>query len=333
MSPRLLVAVVFLALVGLTVVRAPEAQLVGGLGPQALQARVEALRKSVPPEEPGSFPDEWIHGADCVGDPLIQVHEYSENVYILRQSKCETFEAPFMYMIFGDNAVLLFDTGANPNTPVQPIVQAVIENWLAARGQADINLIVAHTHGHFDHVQADAQFQNAPYVREVVGLSIPAVLNFWQMPNYPEDVTTVDLGGRKIDVLGTPGHYPGSISVYDRKTQILFTGDIVYPGHLFIFSPLEWPEFQASMQRLVTFAVENPVKWVVGCHIEMGDTPGSPYQYTTLVQPDEHTLEFEPSILVDILQAAQRQGATPACTIYDEFVIHPVYLCGIGWNG
>ena len=76
-----------------------------------------------------------------------------------------------------------------------------------------------------------------------------------------------------------------------------------------------------------------PVRWVVGCHIEMADTPGSPYQYTTLVQPDEHTLEFEPSILVDILQAAQRQGATPACTIYDEFVIHPVYLCGIGWNG
>ena len=65
----------------------------------------------------------------------------------------------------------------------------------------------------------------------------------------------------------------------------------------------------------------------------MGDTPGSSFQYTTLYQPNEHSLEFSPNILLQIHAAATAMGSQAQCQIFDEFVIHPVYECGILWNG
>ncbi|TIQ53754.1 MAG: MBL fold metallo-hydrolase, partial [Mesorhizobium sp.] len=38
----------------------------------------------------------------------------------------------------------------------------------------------------------------------------------------------VDLGDRAFEVIHTPGHSPGGIALYERKTGILLSGDIVY---------------------------------------------------------------------------------------------------------
>ena len=40
------------------------------------------------------------------------------------------------------------------------------------------------------------------------------------------------LGDRVLQVLHTPGHSPGGISLWEEKTQTLFSGDIVYDGPL-----------------------------------------------------------------------------------------------------
>ncbi|SJM34543.1 MBL fold metallo-hydrolase [Mesorhizobium delmotii] len=42
----------------------------------------------------------------------------------------------------------------------------------------------------------------------------------------------VDLGDRAFEVIHTPGHSPGGIALYERKTGILLSGDIVYDGPL-----------------------------------------------------------------------------------------------------
>lgn len=294
---------------------------------------IQALRVENPPPEPGVFPRSWIHGADCDSDPKMQVHAYNDDFFIIRQSKCETFEAPFIYLIFGEDKALLMDTGANPNTPVQFVVNGVIRQWLQKNGRTSIPLIVAHTHHHFDHVQADSQFVGIDYVEQLVAPNHNSALTFWGYEDYPNDVPTIDLGNRIIDVVGTPGHEPSSVTLYDRKTHIMITADIVYPGHLFIFGPTPWLDFVISAQRMVDWAATHPVEWVLGCHVEMADTPASPYQYTTPFQPDEHVLQFRPSILTDVLEAVLPMADDPDCTIFDEFVIHAVYKCGILWNG
>ena len=43
----------------------------------------------------------------------------------------------------------------------------------------------------------------------------------------------VDLGNRHFQVLHMPGHSPGSIALWEEKTGILFSGDILYNGDLF----------------------------------------------------------------------------------------------------
>ncbi|MER8528349.1 MBL fold metallo-hydrolase [Mesorhizobium sp. M0814] len=42
----------------------------------------------------------------------------------------------------------------------------------------------------------------------------------------------LDLGDRAFEVIHTPGHSPGGIALYENRTGILFSGDIVYDGPL-----------------------------------------------------------------------------------------------------
>ena len=47
----------------------------------------------------------------------------------------------------------------------------------------------------------------------------------------------IDLGGRHLEVLHTPGHSPDSISLFDREANILFAADFIYPGPLYAQVP------------------------------------------------------------------------------------------------
>ena len=42
----------------------------------------------------------------------------------------------------------------------------------------------------------------------------------------------VDLGDRAFEVIHTPGHSPGGIALFEKKTGTLLSGDIVYDGPL-----------------------------------------------------------------------------------------------------
>ena len=87
----------------------------------------------------------WIHGSeDCAAnqDPPLQVHRFDADTFVLRQSMCFSFEAPFMYLLFGAEKAVLFDTGARadlepgPVLPLRRTVEAIIERRLTERGQA-----------------------------------------------------------------------------------------------------------------------------------------------------------------------------------------------------
>lgn len=73
----------------------------------------------------------------------------------------------------------------------------------------------------------------------------------------------IDLGDRRFVVIHTPGHSPGGIALYERETEILFSGDIVYDGPLIedtYHSNID--DYVASMERLLTL----PVRLVHGGH-------------------------------------------------------------------
>ena len=80
---------------------------------------------SVPAPRSGPLDVRWIHGVSPTrtraGEPQIQAHHYDEHTVILRQSKSVNYEAPFMFLLFGNHRALLVDTGATTEPDLFPL--------------------------------------------------------------------------------------------------------------------------------------------------------------------------------------------------------------------
>jgi glyoxylase-like metal-dependent hydrolase (beta-lactamase superfamily II) len=73
-----------------------------------------------------------------------------------------------------------------------------------------------------------------------------------------EDGDVLDLGDRVLQVLHTPGHSPGGISLWEAATQTLFTGDILYDGPLVEnLSHSNLQDYAKSLARLRELPVRN----------------------------------------------------------------------------
>src|SRR4029450_8912650 len=130
----------------------------------ALIASLALVSKSAP--APPSLDVKGIHGAErcepCT-DPPLQAHRVREDTWIFRQSKCVHFEAPFLYFLLGEKRALLLDTGATESEEKLPLRAAVrerIDAWCKSKKLESIDLVVAHSHSHGDHVAGDGQFRS-----------------------------------------------------------------------------------------------------------------------------------------------------------------------------
>ena len=111
-----------------------------------------------------------------------------------------------MYLIFGDEKVILLDTGSRGNPPLRETVDQVLKDWCEEKGRDDIHLIVSHTHGHGDHRANDKQFQDRPNTT-FVSSRLDAVKEFYGIKEWPTQLVELDLGNRIVDVIPTPGHH------------------------------------------------------------------------------------------------------------------------------
>ena len=208
----------------------------------------------------------WNQGSeDCVKNPQppIQVHQYNAQTFILRESLCATYEAPFIYLLIGKTKALLIDTGAVTDPKTMPLAQTVIS--LLPKGGSRLPLIVVHTHGHLDHRSGDDQFRALPDV-EIVPTDLESVKNSLGIADWPNGTGQIDLGERVIDVIPTPGHYVSHVAYYDRQTGLFFSGDFLLPGRLLIE---DTAADLASARRVAGFVEQRPVTHVLGAHIEL----------------------------------------------------------------
>ena len=164
-----------------------------------------------------------------------------------------------------------------------------------------------HSHSHGDHTSGDAQFRELSNT-ELVSAGSP-------LDN------TIDLGNRIVDVLNIPGHDKASIALYDRRIAILFTGDSLYPGRLYV---RDFPAFAASIRKLVQFTRDKPVAHILGTHIEQTRTPFVDYKVGTKHQPDEHVLEMSRGDLLELDAALTDMSAKPRKLALRNFTLVPV---------
>lgn len=261
----------------------------------------------------------WIDGTTAT-EPQTQVQQIDPDSFVIRQSVRTNFEAPFLYLLFGRDRALLIDSGAG-GLAIRSVVDQVIAQWLARQGRKSIPLVVAHSHSHGDHVQGDSEFAARPDTR-VIGLKPADVAGFFGIANWPHDIATFDLGGRPLSIIPTPGHEPAHIMVYDPRTRLLFSGDMLYAGRLYVPTD-RFATFVASADRIAAFAKAHPVAAVLGAHVEMTRTPGRDYAMEASTHPDEHPLEL-PASAIDRLQAAvHRMADAPVIGNEADFIITP----------
>ena len=150
------------------------------------------------------------------------------------------FSAPPMrghqYLVLGKEKALLIDTGFG----IYSLKEKV-------RGITELPIIVVNTHAHPDHCGGNAEFDapllhpddfeayaaNTGYAARYEEIShIPDSAEYLEnlQPDPPAPVplregTTLDLGGRTLEVILLRGHTRGSIALFDRQTGSLFAGD------------------------------------------------------------------------------------------------------------
>lgn len=213
----------------------------------------------------GTLDVHWNEGAeDCEKNPQppIQVHQYNAETFILRESLCATYEAPFIYLLIGKSKALVIDTGAVAEAKAMPLAQTVIS--LLPNGGSRLPLMVVHTHGHLDHRSGDDQFRALPDV-DVVTTDLESVKRRFGIADWPHAIGQIDLGDRVVDVIPTPGHHASHVAYYDRQTGLFFSGDFLLPGRLLIE---DTDADLASARRVAEFAEQHPITHVLGGHIE-----------------------------------------------------------------
>jgi glyoxylase-like metal-dependent hydrolase (beta-lactamase superfamily II) len=240
-------------------------------------------------------------------DPRIQVMQYNEDTFVLRQNVCVNWQGPFSYLLFGNRGALLIDTGATPEPqwyPLRQTVDALIAHWQGIRRKPSVPLTIAHT-------SAEASARNAGLIQfagraatTVVPRHLDAMQSFYGLSiSAPQSTGRIDLGDRLLDVLPTPGTHRDGISFYDRYTNLLFTGDLIFPGKIQIANDRD---YIASIERLQQWKTANPVKWVLGGHIDMQFLPGRAYGRFGTFKPYERDLQMLPALIDDALETAKQ---------------------------
>lgn len=178
-----------------------------------------------------------------------------------------------LFLLEGENKAMLIDTGCGIGN-----VNETVSNL------TDQPLIVAATHGHFDHDGGGGQFPSIfehpadwkisqkyeksgrslkeNYARtrgavrnpEAVEKLLTMIVDSPQMNRVElRDNQTFDLGGRVIETIHTPGHTIGSCCFLDQKNHILFSGDMFNTESLllnFDDSASSVKEYNASAKRI-----------------------------------------------------------------------------------
>ena len=260
-----------------------------------------------------ALPELGTIGADPAAP--VRAWAYDGATTILRQSIATHFEAPFLKLLVGKKRVLLVDSGTGDAD-----VRGALDAALEVLGVSHLELVVAHTHAHSDHVGGDGQFVGRARTT-IVGHSPADVVNAFGIAGASGGAGRIDLGDRPIDVVFIPGHEAAHVAFYDRATRLLLTGDTLYPGRLYV---RDWPAYCASVARLVRFVDDgHPIGHVLGAHIELS-AANVEYPEGALAHPDEHPLPLAESHLRDLLATVDRMATAPTRTARPSYVVVPL---------
>ena len=247
-------------------------------------------------------------------DPWFEVYSVRPGVLVIYEPRQS--EEVISYLILGKKRALLFDTGMGISD-MKKLVQ----------GLTTLPVSVLNSHTHNDHVGDNWQFDDiygmdtdftrasakgsrddaqAEIKPDQLCAPFPSGFDPKTYATRPFKIThwlhggdTIDLGGRVLKVITTPGHTPDSISLLDQAHGLLFTGDTYYRGLIYLYRPeTDLDAFETSMKKMVALA--PGLKLLLPAHnVPEGNPADLQRQLTAFrkvragqVKPEPHGKEF-----------------------------------------
>jgi glyoxylase-like metal-dependent hydrolase (beta-lactamase superfamily II) len=211
---------------------------------------------------------EWSHYEKIEqSEDWFEVYRIEDGIYAIYEPG--QFEEVMSFLITGEDFALMFDTGLGIGN-----IRKVVDQL------TDLDVVVLNSHTHYDHIGGNHLFDtiyatSLDYTKtRSLGSAPEAVAGFlqqgWVWKDLPPDFSasefrsrpfeidkyvyegdTIDVGGRVLEILFTPGHAPDSICLLDRENRILFTGDTFYLAPLYTHLPgSSFVDYAQSAARL-----------------------------------------------------------------------------------
>lgn len=148
-----------------------------------------------------------------------EIRSVAENVWAIKDSGFVT-----SFLIVGENAALLVDAGG---------ALTDIKGEVTKLTDKPVTLVLTHSHG--DHVVCIDQFDEAWAGAE----DIPAIIKSRDPKHCKliplEEGQLFDLGGRTVKAMSIKGHSPGGFAYLDVENRLLFSGDTINLGPIYLF--------------------------------------------------------------------------------------------------
>ena len=168
--------------------------------------------------------------------------------------------------ISGRDAALAVDAGID-RSEGRELSQAIRDAGF------DPNQMV-YTHGHVDHVLGSLAFADAEIIgttgiarhmraqidvfaarESTTRIELDAQLGFPTRYVRDDEPTEINVGGRPVHLMPTPGHAPGALSVYVPDSQVLFGGDTIVTGIPPTFKDGDSLTLESTLRRLATMRI------------------------------------------------------------------------------
>jgi hydroxyacylglutathione hydrolase len=183
------------------------------------------------------------------------------------------YQQNYSYLIVGQSRAVLFDSGSGTRD-----ISVAVANLT----KLPVTVIVSHLH--FDHVGGISPFGHVamidlPETRADVsrGYFKPSRYEYmgffdgrgapsFRVAEWLAPGAIIDLGGRTLRVLSTPGHTLSSVALFDASSRRLFIGDFIYPTTLYAFLPgASLSAYQATARMLLEMLPTDTVLWTAHC--------------------------------------------------------------------
>lgn len=173
-----------------------------------------------------------------------------------------------LYLIEGNERAILIDAG---------VYIPDLDKIVAKITSKPVTMMLTHAHG--DHVGGVGPFPEV-YLNAGDMTIVPNNMrNYKGQIRYLNDGQVIDLGGREIEVIFTPGHTPGSATFFDKAKHYGFSGDAFGSTNLLVFTNLSTEMYTA--ERIENYMKKNDIHFLFPGHYS-GDNLETPQRVTDI---------------------------------------------------